>query len=67
MFYIWTVCIQSGHVTNRATAPGVWIPKICGWEGAIDATHTSSDMVLKNDKDNKHDILFDKRQLEIYF
>ena len=42
MFYIWTVCIQSGHATNRATAPGVW-------EGAIDGTHTISDMVLKND------------------
>ena len=48
-FYIWTVCIQSGHATNRATAPGVRIPKMCGWEGAIDATHTSSDILLKND------------------
>ena len=48
-FYICTVCTQSGHATNRATAPGVWIPKMFGWEGAIDGTHTSSDMVLKND------------------
>ena len=40
---------------------------MCGWEGAIDGTYTSSDMVLKNDKNNKHDTLFDKRQLEIYF
>ena len=48
-FYIWTVCIQSGHTTNRATGPGVWIPKMCGWEGAIDGTHTSSDILLKND------------------
>ena len=29
------VCIRSGHATNRATAPGVWIPKMCGWEGAM--------------------------------
>ena len=48
-FYFWTVCIQCGHATNRATAPGVWIPNMCGWERAIDGTHTSSDMVLKND------------------
>ena len=41
--------IQSGHATNRATAAGVWIPKMCGWKGAIDDTHTSSDMVLKKD------------------
>ena len=45
----WTVCIQSGHANNRATVPGVWIPKMCGWEGAIDGTHTSSGIVLKND------------------
>ena len=38
-FYIWTVCIQSGHATNRATAPGVWIPQMCTWEGAIDGTN----------------------------
>ena len=49
MFYIWIVCIQSGHATNRATAPGVWIPKMCWLEGAIDGTHISSDIVLKND------------------
>ena len=48
-FYILTVCIQSGHATNRATARGVWIPKMCGWKGAIDGTHISSDIVLKND------------------
>ena len=29
--------------------------------GAIDGTHTSSDIVLKNDQNNKHDILFDKK------
>ena len=23
--------------------------KMCGWEGAIDGTHTSSDIVLNND------------------
>ena len=38
-----------------------------GWEGAIDGTHTSSDILLKNDQNNKHDFHFDKRQLEIYF
>ena len=59
--------IQSGHATNRATTPGVWIPKLCGWEGAIDGTHTSSDILLKNDYNYKHDYLFGKRQLEIYF
>ena len=48
-FCIWTVCIQSGHATNRATAPCDWIPKLCGWVGAIDGTHTSSNMVFKND------------------
>ena len=41
--------------------------KMCGWEGAIDGTHTSSYIVLKNDSNNKHDILFDKKKLEIYF
>ena len=25
--------------------PGFRIPKMCGWEGAIDGTHTSSDMI----------------------
>ena len=29
---------------------------MCGWEGAIDGAHTSSDIVLKNDLNNKHDI-----------
>ena len=38
-----------------------------GWEGAIDGTHISSDIVLKNDLNNKRDICFNKRQLEIYF
>ena len=38
--------LQSGH----ATAPGVWILKMWGWEGAIDRTHTSSDILLKNDQ-----------------
>ena len=42
---IGTVCIQSGHATNGATAPGVWIPKMWGWEGAIDGTHKSSDIL----------------------
>ena len=40
---------------------------MCGWEGAIDGTHTSLDILLKNDCNNKHDFLFVKRQLEIYF
>ena len=29
--------------TNRATALCFWIPKMWGWEGAIDGTHTCSD------------------------
>ena len=62
-----TVCIQSGYATNRATAPGVWIPKIWGWEGAIYGTHKSSDIFLKNDLNNRHDFHFGKRRLEIYF
>ena len=40
---------------------------MCGWEGAIDGTHTSSDILLKNDLNYKYDILFGKRQLENYF
>ena len=64
---IGTVCIQSGHATNGATAPGVWIPKMWGWEGAIDGTHKSSDIFLKNDQNNRHDFHFGKRRLEIYF
>ena len=66
-FYLWTVCIQSGHATSRNTAPGVWIPKMCGWEGAIDGIHKSSDILLKNDLNYKYDFLFGKRQLENYF
>ena len=66
-FYFGTVCIQSGHATNRATAPGVWIPKMWVWEGAIDGTHTSSDILLKNDQNNKHFFHFGKVQFEIYF
>ena len=66
-FYIWTVCIQSRYATNRDPAPGVWIQKMLGWDGAIDGTHTSSDILSKNDQNNKHDFRFDKRQLEIYF
>ena len=57
---MWT-CYQPSY------RPGVWILKMCGWEEAIDGTHTSSDIVLKNDLNNKYDIRFDKRQLEIYF
>ena len=43
---------KNEHANNRATAPGVWIPKMCGWEGVIDVTHISLDIVLKNDKNN---------------
>ena len=65
-FYIWTVCIQSGHATNRATAPGVWIPKI--WEeGAIDGTHKCSDILLKNDQNNKDDFILVKDNLKFIF
>ena len=53
-YIIWTVCIQSGHA-----APGVWIQKCGGWEVAIDGTHTRSDILLKNDQNNKHDFHFD--------
>ena len=49
VLYLDWLHIQSGHTTKRATAPGVWIPKMSGWEGAFDGTHTSSDIVLKND------------------
>ena len=38
-----------------------------GWEGAIDGTHTSSDILLKNDLNYIYDFLFGKRQLENYF
>ena len=46
-FYIGSVCIQSGHATNRATTLGVRIPKMWVWEGAIDGIHTNSDILLK--------------------
>ena len=59
-FYIWSFCIQSGHATNRATAPGVWVPKIWGWEGAIDGTHTCLDILLKNGQNNKDDFILVK-------
>ena len=34
-YYNWAVCIQSGHATNPATAPGVWIQKNV-WVGGGD-------------------------------
>ena len=57
------LCINSGRATNRATAPGVWIPKMWGRKGAIDGTHRSSGILLKNDQYNKHEFHFGKRQL----
>ena len=41
--------------------------KCGGGEGAIDGTHKSSDIFLKNDQNNRHDFHFGKRILEIYF
>ena len=65
-FYIGTVCIQSGHATNRATALGFWILKTWMWNGEIDGTNTSLDILLKYYQNNKHDFHFDKEQFENY-
>ena len=63
-FYIWTVCI---HATNRATAPVVWIPKMWGLQEAMDGAHTSLDILLKHDQNNKDDIILVKDNLKFIF
>ena len=56
------------RATNRATAPGDWIPKMLGLEGAIDGTHTCSDILLKNDQINiKDDFILVKDNLKFIF
>ena len=40
--------------------------KDVGVGGAIEGTHTSSDILLKNDQNNKHDYNFGKRQQFIF-
>ena len=53
--------------TNRATAPGDWIQEMCGLEGAIDGTHTCSDILLKNDQNNKDDFILVEDNLKFIF
>ena len=65
-----TECVKRVMVATRSFDSfknGVWIPKMWVLEGAIDGTHTSSDVLLKNDHNNKHDYHFGKDHFKFIF